>query len=167
MKRLLLGLFIGLAVVLQISLLPALRPFGVVPNLVLVTVVLAALFAATSDMLVAAVLAGLLLDLVSGSGFGLWSGILVLATLVTGVMHRSGLEIRGALVAPVVVAAGTLLFTAGTLLVLGGGAANWPVLTLLGRFVVELLLNLTLVAMLKPVARVLFGGGQTRFELGG
>jgi rod shape-determining protein MreD len=167
MKRAALIVFMGVMVVLQLSLLPGLRPFGVVPNVALVGVVLSAIYLATSEVLVAAAVAGLILDIVSGPGFGLWTGVFILVTLVAGLMQRSGIEITGTVVALGLVAAGTLVISLVLWVTLIAHAHQFPVFVLSGRLLVELVLNLGLTVALKPVARWMFGGGQSRFELGG
>src|SRR5471032_2090666 len=109
MKRVGLVVIAILAVLLQVSLLPALRPLGVVPNLMLVVVVLMGLEGTASVALVVAVVGGVAVDMASGANFGLWTGVLVLAALATGLIHRSGVELGGSVVAVILVTAGTIL----------------------------------------------------------
>src|SRR5471030_2509367 len=111
MKRLGLAVLAIISILLQVSLLPALRPFGVVPDLILVVVVLMGLEGTASAALVLAVVAGLILDMASGANFGLWTGLLVLAALAAGLLHRAGVELSGPLVAVVMIVAGTILET--------------------------------------------------------
>jgi rod shape-determining protein MreD len=138
-------------VILQLSLLPALRPLGVVPNLALVLVVLVGLEGTASQALVIAVAGGLALDLASGANFGLWTGVLVLAALAAGLVHRAGIELAGATVAAVMVAMGTMVMTAAILSGLVRSVTDWPVGMLMGRFATELVLNLILTVALRPL----------------
>lgn len=148
--------FIVLAVVvllMQISLLPALHPLGVVPNLILVFVVLVGLESTSSSAVLLAVVLGVGLDLSSGANLGMWTGVLVLAALVTGLLHRGGVETGGPLVPAVMVAAGTLLVSLIVLTGLINVASSWPVGSLLGRFACELVLNLGLMMLVRPLVR--------------
>lgn len=160
MRRILAFTLVALSVVLQVSLLPAFRPLGVVPNLALVMVVLVALKLATSEALIAATAAGLALDVAGGANFGLWTGTLMLATLVIGMVHRAGIELDRAFVAPVLVMAGTVVLTSVIWLgLLTGGQHLAPGFVL--KLVVELVINLTLTVVLSPVVRVVSGGVRT------
>lgn len=153
MRRLGLSVCVALAVLLQLSLLPALQPFGVVPNLVLVVVVLAGLEGVASATLVAAVAAGLAVDLASGADFGLRTGLLVLVVLVIGWLRRAGIELAGGLVAAVLVTAGTVLTSGAILLSVAGVVNDWPVMALLAKLGLELMINLGLLIMLRPVVQ--------------
>jgi rod shape-determining protein MreD len=157
MKRAGLVALIVAGVLLQMSLLPALRPFGVVPNLVLVLVVLIGLEGVSSRALIAGVGAGFILDLVSGSNFGLWTGCLVLAALVTGLLHRSGIE-PGAGITSVMVAAGTAVMAVVIVVGLWPTTADVPIGLLAGRLLMEIVLNLGLAMALRPAVRWLTGG---------
>ena len=167
MRRLGLIILIGLAVVLQVSFLPALRPLGVVPNSVLVMVVLCALYIATSEALVAAAICGLLLDLASGANFGLWTGVLLLATLGIGMLHRSGIELDRVVVAPALVGVGTLVTASVIWLGMAASIARFPLTDLIGRLVIELMINLALTMLLRPVVRATLVGRRRQFESGG
>jgi hypothetical protein len=154
MKRFGLILLAVVSLLMQIALLPALRPFGVVPNLMLVLVVLVGLEGTASAALAIAVAGGVALDLASAANFGLWTGVLVLASLVAGLLHRAGLELRGPAVAIVIVAAGTVLEAAIILLGLVNVVSHWPVESLLLRLAGELVINLGLTVCLRPVVRL-------------
>jgi hypothetical protein len=157
------GLFVvalAVAVLAQMSLLPALRPFGVVPNLALVMVVLVGLEGTASLALAVAVAGGFALDLASGANLGLWTGVLVLAALVGGLVHRAGIEVEGPLVPGIMVAAGTILMT---VVVLGGlvsTVTHWSVGLLVRRCLIELVLNLILMMMVRPLVRWAVPRGQ-------
>jgi rod shape-determining protein MreD len=152
---------------LQLSLLPALRLFGVVPNLVLVVVTLVALNVVTTEALAVAVLSGLILDLAGSAYFGLWTGALVLVTLVVGLMGRAGIELDGLWVALAVVAAGTVVITLAIWSSLAAAGGGFPVsVAWNSRLVVELVLNLVLVTMLRPLLRMLAPRGGQGLEPG-
>jgi rod shape-determining protein MreD len=158
---------LGLSVLLQMSLLPALRPLGVVPNLVLVMVVLISLNVGTSEVLLGAILSGFVIDLANGTNFGLWMGILMLVALVVGIMQRSGLELAGVVAASVLVAAGTLVMTSVIWLSLFASVANLAPLNLARSLAVELVLNLILMMALRRVVRRILAGTGAAHELGG
>jgi hypothetical protein len=159
-KRLGLILLAAVCVLLQTSLLPALRPFGVVPNLALAMVVLVGLEGTASMALTIAVLGGFALDLASGTNFGLWTGVLTLAALVAGLLHRAGIELGGGLIATAMVTVGTLVTTAVVLVGLANTVMHWPIGWILGRLAIELVLNLILTLLLRPVVRWLMPTSQ-------
>ncbi len=153
-------LLLGLVLAVQIGLMPALRPFGAVPNLMLVFVVLVGLAGTASTALIAALIGGLLLDLTSGADFGLRIGLLVLAALVTGLVHRAGLTLAGPAVVMAVVAAGTVVENAAVLAGLAGSGTGWPLGFIVGKLALEVVLNLGLILMMRPlVARLIADAG--------
>ncbi len=160
MRRLAAALVVAAAVLIQLSLLPALRPFGVVPNLLLVVIVLVCLSLPTSEVLVAAAAGGLVLDLGSGANFGLWTGVLMLVALVGGVLHRAGIELDRAPVAPALVAVGTILIAVGVWIGLLKSGGPWPGLSPGGRLLVELVINLSLTMLLRGPLGWLMGMGR-------
>lgn len=81
-----------ISLVLQLSFLPALRPFGVVPNIVLMVIAAAALTGPLVTAMILGLGCGFLLDLVSGSDFGLQTGLLALGVLLAAYVSRSGLQ---------------------------------------------------------------------------
>lgn len=152
MKRVGLVVLAIASILMQISLLPALRPFGVVPNLALVMVTLIGLEGTASTALMAAVAGGVVLDMASGANFGLWTAVLVLAALAAGLVHRAGIELGGPTVAVVIVAIGTVVET--TVIVLGvAGSATLQPGVIVSRLMAELALNLVLTIMLRPLVR--------------
>jgi hypothetical protein len=153
MRRAGLILLVAVCVLIQVSLLPALRPFGVVPNLLLGLVALVGLEDTASLALVVAVAGGITLDVASGTPFGMWTVVLVLAALVTGLIHRAGLELAGGLVAGGIVGVGTIIMNLGVLLSLAPVVSHWPVGTLLARIGLQLGLNLILVWVLNPLVK--------------
>lgn len=158
----------GMAVLLQLSLLPGLRPLDVVPNLMLVMVVLIALNVATSEALVMAAVCGLILDLAGSANFGLWTGLLVLVVLVVGIVGRAGFELDRVWVALGLVSAATIVMTLAVwsaLAVRGGGfsmSLGWS-----GRLLAELVLNLILTITLQRLVRWALPRGGPGLESGG
>jgi rod shape-determining protein MreD len=152
-KRVVFWVVVAVVMLAQISLLPGLRPFGVVPSAALVLVVLVGVESTASLAIVVAVAGGLVLDLTSGVNIGLWTGVLVLAALVTGFLHRAGVEMDSPVVPGVVVAAGTLLAAVVVLAGLVNVTAHWPAGFLVSRVGLELMLNLILMILLRPVVR--------------
>jgi rod shape-determining protein MreD len=168
MRRLAVFVLAGLAVILQLSLLPALRMFGVVPNLVLVVVVLIALNVATSEALLTAAVSGLVIDLASGTNFGLWMGALMLVTLVVSFVGRAGIELDGVLVALVLVGISTAVMTLAVWLPLITGVSGLAVpVAWGGRLATELVINLILTIMLRPLVRLALPSGKPGLESGG
>jgi len=167
-KQLIIFFIMALTVMLQVSLLPALRPLGVVPNVALVIIVLVALNSATSQAVLAAAAGGLVIDMAGGTAFGLWVGAFVLMTLVVGLLVRAGVELDGPLVPLVLVTAGTVVMTLAiwsSLVTRSGGlpvSVAWG-----GRLALELVINLILTLMLRPLIAWALSGGGSRHESGG
>jgi rod shape-determining protein MreD len=80
----LLVLALGLAALIQVSLLPAMRIAGVYPNLPLMVVVAWALLRGPRSAIIWAIIAGLWLDLLSGRAFGGYTLGLVVAAYLAG-----------------------------------------------------------------------------------
>lgn len=167
MRRLGVFLLMSLVVILQVSFLPAVRLFGVVPNIALVMMVLVSLSVVTSEALIVAALSGLVLDLVSGPNFGLWTGVMMLIALVVGMMQRAGLELDRMFVALVLVAAGTAVIALVIWTALFPSVAHWPAVELAGRLAIELVINLVLTILLWSPVRLLLGGSGPQAESGG
>lgn len=81
-----------LAAILQVSLMGALRIGGVVPNLVLVLVVSLVVWGAASEALLAAIVAGLIMDVSSAGTFGLAASSLVVIALGLVALRQLGLD---------------------------------------------------------------------------
>ncbi len=133
------------AVWLQLAWLPFVRPWGVVPNVVLIVVVLAALELPVSAGLGLAIVAGLLLDLAGGGWFG-WS-MLVLVTLVLAVGFvntQIGWELDGWWEPVILVVAATMSMSLGIFLAVlaEGGTIHWPVVMM--HLVIESAVNIGL-----------------------
>jgi rod shape-determining protein MreD len=161
-------LFVGLILILQIAFLPALRPLGVVPNMILVLVILVGLTGTASLALGVALVGGLLLDLTSGADFGLRLGLLILTALATGFVHRAGLQAGGSVVALAVVAVATVV---AHLTILAGllaqdGFAQWPWGFLIGTLTLEIMLNLLIAMALWPLVKMVTPGTAQLPEVG-
>lgn len=166
MRRIRLYLLMGVAVVLQISLLPALRLFDVVPNVALVMMVLCSVWIATSESLSVAVVAGAVLDIASGVNFGLWMGVMMTVSLAAGLTHRAGIELDQPFTPIAFVLAGTTLTTLVIWIGMASSVMHWSFGVMAGRLGVELLLNLGLVIGLRPFVRMVLGGEGFEAKLG-
>lgn len=165
MRRGRLALIVALVVLLQIGFVPALRPGGVVPNLVLCLVALVGLYGSATMALAVALGCGLLVDLASSTDFGLRVALLVLVALVAGLVYRAGLELSGPVVELVLVAAGTVVANAAVLVDLVGVTGSWPLGLVVGKLGLELVLNLGCTLLLRPVVR--WGMGREAASLAG
>lgn len=146
-----LGLIVAVSVVLQLGLLAPMRPLGVVPNLLLGLVVLVGLSGSATAALAVAIICGLILDIVSGADFGLRTGLFAMVALVAGMTHRAGFDTRGLLVPMALVMAATVVQALVVMAGLIGSTIGWSPGAVLGRLGIELVLNLGLVALLKPL----------------
>jgi rod shape-determining protein MreD len=160
MKRVGLILLVAIVVLIQVSWLPFIRPFGVVPGLVMVVVVLMALEHTTRLALAVAVAAGLALDLASGANFGLWTGLLVLQVLAAAYIRQAGIEVDGPTVPLAMVVVGTILLTVLVLLSLMRSLGNVPAGWVAARVAGELVINLGLVMLLRPLVRLTSDGAS-------
>ena len=167
MRTFVILILLGASVILQMSLLPAFRPLGVVPNLVLVMVVLISLHAATSQALLGAILSGFVIDLANGTSFGLWMGVLMLVALIVGLMHRAGLELASGVAASILVTGGTLVMTGVIWMSLFANIGVRVPLSLVRSLAFELVLNLILVMLLRRFVRWAVVGSGGRQESGG
>lgn len=151
MRRVLLLLVVTAAIATQVSLIPALRPFGVVPDIVLVLVLLLGLRSTVSQALILALVGGIVMDLSSGTDFGMHTGILVLAALSTGLVRRSGLALVGPLIAVGLVLVLTLISDALSLAAIMGSLSIGTSGSVLAIVLGELVLNLALVLGIRPI----------------
>ena len=140
-------------VILQVGYVAALRPFGVVPNLILVVVLVVGLQATLSQSLIIALIGGLALDISSGTDFGLRTVLLVLAALATGFVRRSGITLLGPSIALLVVGIGTVVIDLAVLMGVAGSVGQWPFAKLLSIMAIELFINLLLVLAIQPLYR--------------
>jgi hypothetical protein len=78
-------------------------------------------------------------------------GLLVLVALATGFVHRAGLAGNGFLVALVMVALATILSDLVVLVGLVNATTHWPVGLLIGKTLIEVMLNLVGTLLLRPL----------------
>lgn len=157
---------LGLAALLQVSLLPALRVAGVYPNLLLILVVGWALLRSTRSAVVWALIAGLWLDLLSGGVFGVYTLGLVTAAVLTGTSGQTIYRASPTL-ALIMVTIGTVLqyFIQVLLLWING---NSPVVTniFLRLTLPEIVYNCVLMLAIYPLlVRIERATGQERLPL--
>jgi rod shape-determining protein MreD len=110
-KRWIINLYIGiplliLVAVLQSSILPQIRIFGLVPNLMLLTVVAWSFRRGPNDGIVWGMIGGLMIDLASGAPLGISPLPLMIAALVVGAGRAR--IFSGNLVLPVIISLLTL-----------------------------------------------------------
>lgn len=134
------------AAVLQATFLAGWRPLGVVPGLALVVVVRAAVIGTASQALVAAVAAGLVLDLAAGDRFGFNTTFLVITVLAVAQLRRGGTVFSGALEAAAVGLASFITMVLMAALMIG--QARLPLGVLGGRVALTALVNVTLAILL-------------------
>lgn len=163
MKFILLALGTIVAASAQVTFLAALRPWGVVPNLLLVAALVAAVYLETSSAVVMALAGGLMADLASGSDFGLRMGAYGLMVLATVAVRRGGLELRrfGLLAGAVIVASISFdCFVLASLWLAGGRGFDLGVIG--GRMALGAAINLALLGLIWPLASRLLGGDTVR-----
>jgi len=136
---------------LQIYFMGGMRPFGVVPNLLLIVMICAGQTCSASETLAMALGGGLLVDLASGSDFGLRMAFYSVVALAVLVARQRGLNFENAALLLAGVTAGGLLYN---LLVIVGilsqqGIIGWGVVGV--RVGSELLLNAGLALVLRPL----------------
>jgi rod shape-determining protein MreD len=152
-----------LAAWLQTTWFGHVRPLGVMPNVMLVVIVLFGLWSNASPTLAAAIGGGLLLDLASGSDFGLRTAFFAVVALAIVAGRQYGLHSESVLAGLAIVALGTVLYNVVVLATIGAPIA--PVVV--QRIGAELIDN-EVILLLLMLARVNLGGGRVRatFDLG-
>lgn len=139
------------AVALQISFIPALRPLGVVPELVLIAIVALATGGSIVQAMVLAVASGIVLDTVSSSDFGLQTGLLALAVILCAFVRRSGFQIGRRLQLVIVT---TVISSLGSVIIISElvlAGVQVQAATAIGRWTTLELLNIGIVIILGPV----------------
>lgn len=141
------------AVIIQLSWFSHVRPFGVMPNLVLTVVIVTALWSRATTALASAVVCGILLDLASGSDFGLRTAFFTVVVLAIIATRQLGLHAESFSIALAITAAATILANLMIVLSVIGSTAgvDWSVVAL--RVALEVLYNSILIA-------ILFGGRE-------
>lgn len=148
-------LIVVLAALLQASFLAAWRPAGVIPNLLLVVVIFLAATRPASGALAAALMGGLLLDLASGSDFGLRMGFYSLVALGVVVVKRLGGDYDDWALLVTTVIASALVFNLAVLANLAQAhiEISWRLAGV--RFGIEAVFDLMVLGLLKPWSRYL------------
>lgn len=142
---------------LQQATLPTIRPFGVVPNLVLVVVVLLASRLPLPTSLGLAVTVGWLLDSSSGSDYGLRTSFYVLLTLATAILRQIGSDLDNLSLQASLVVAATVLLNVAILVNLALLHVNLPLRIIALKLTAEIGCNLVLLLPTKWVLSRLFG----------
>lgn len=123
----LLVLALGLAALVQVSLLPAFSVAGVFPNLNLMVITAWALLRGTRSAVIWALIAGLWLDLLSGQWFGAYTLGLVAAAYLAGLarqtVYRPSIWLAVAMAAAVTLIQNAIQLV---LLLLNGGTPSLP-----------------------------------------
>lgn len=163
MRNAVLVVVLAVAVILQLSFLPALRPFGVVPNILLPIIVCIGLYGRASTAVLAAVLCGLCMDMASGTDFGVWTGTFVLAALACGFVHRAGVELVSA-VSLVIVALGIVVANGVILTSVFGAAGPWS--SVISSLLIQLVIDLIITAAIGPAVRAIVGQGNPEILIG-
>jgi rod shape-determining protein MreD len=111
----------------QIYFLATWRPAGIVPNLLAVVVILAGLAWRVSETLILALAGGLLLDLASGSDFGLRMAFFSLLALLVAVLARLGMDFENVGILLLLLLGATVIYNLAVIanLVLTGEVIAW------------------------------------------
>ena len=152
-----------LAAWLQTSWFGHVRPFGVMPNVMLVVVTLFGLWSNASSTLAAAIGGGLLLDLASGSDFGLRTAFFTFLALAIIAGRQYGLHADSFITVVGIVVLGTVVYDVVVL-----ATINAPIVSVVfGRIGRELLDNVLLLGLV-VLARINLSGGRSRssFDIG-
>lgn len=104
-----------LTVWLQASFLGALHPFGIIPNLALIFILLASAVCTASETVAMAVSIGLILDLASGADFGLRTAFFSLLALMAIMLRRNGADFERPSMIVAAICGGTVLYNAAVL----------------------------------------------------
>ena len=151
MRNWLLTLTLIVAVILQVSFLGAWRPLGVVPNLVLVTLIWLSFTLPVQSLLIAAAGSGLALDLLSGADFGLRMVFMLTVALAILVIRQLGADVESMSLGLAVVAAATVFYNLAVLAGLVALGAHLPGVNIAGIIGREIILNLLLALLVHPI----------------
>jgi rod shape-determining protein MreD len=150
------------AVILQIAYFGHLRPIGVIPNLMLVLVIVSGLFSAATPTVATALFGGLLLDLASGSDFGLRMAFYLLAALVVIALRQFGVHPESLLNALILIVVLTAVFDLA--IVSSIGPPNAPVLLIITK---EAVVNAVIGLILLVGVALIQGRKRVTGEIGG
>ncbi|HSH31761.1 MAG TPA: hypothetical protein VK963_03805 [Candidatus Saccharimonadales bacterium] len=166
MRVVTLALVVLLSVWLQVSFLGAARPLGVLPNLLLVVVIYAGLAATATEAVAMALGGGILLDVVSGTDFGLRMGFYSLLALVIIMIKRAGANFDNIGLVLLSTIGGTVAYNAAVITGLMLAGASLPVSVGAVRVGLETVINLILVLLAGRLLVRLFKAGGMKQELG-
>ena len=110
MKYVAQGIVVFLAYIIQTTILPHLKLFGVVPNLILVIVISFALYFRAFDAVVAGIILGVLADVFSGKAFGFNTVMYIIFALACGKLINKFIQLS-ALTASLVTFLGSVLYS--------------------------------------------------------
>jgi rod shape-determining protein MreD len=151
------------AAILQATYLAGWRPLGIVPGLALVVIIRAAVLGTASRALIAAVIAGLVLDLTAGDRFGFNTTFLVVVVLGVAWLRRGGTVFGLGTELLVVVAASIFQVLLSAALMIGhaglplGALAGQLLLTTLINVVLALITYTALGSVMRPLEEGSFG----------
>jgi rod shape-determining protein MreD len=151
-----------LAAWLQVSLFGHLRPLGIIPNCMLLTVIVFGLWSDATPALAAAVGGGLLLDLASGSNFGLNMAFYVVVALAIIAGRQLGLHATSLVTGIAITIIGTLLYNLVILATIKASVSG----VVAGRVGRELVVNLVLLALLYVIRANIGSRSRVTAELG-
>jgi cell shape-determining protein MreD len=134
-----------LAVVsLQTAFFGYVRPFGVMPNLLLVVVLMQGLFGSASGAVAMGIGGGLLLDIASGSDFGLRTAFYASLTLAVIVIRQLGLHLDALWVTALVAIVATIGFDIAILFTIGFANLGGQFGIIFGKILIESAENMLL-----------------------
>lgn len=127
------------AVLLEVAFFGHVRPFGVMPNLMIIVVTISAMWSQATPTLVAALLGGLLLDGASGTDFGLRTAFFAALALTVIAARQLGLHTDSVITTLMIVAVATALFDLAVLTSVISGPLNSGFI--IGQIAREVVLN--------------------------
>jgi rod shape-determining protein MreD len=148
-KRLAQFLAVVLGAWLQVSWFGHVRPLGVMPNVVLIVVVLFGLWSDATTALAAGLGGGFLLDLASGSDFGLRMAFYVVVALALIAGKQLGLHAESLVTSALAVIIGTLIYNLAVLATLSVPLLSGVVVSRVGAELVDNLVLLGLVTLIR------------------
>jgi rod shape-determining protein MreD len=161
-KRVAQALVVVFGAWLQVSWFGHVRPLGVMPNVVLVVVVLFGLWSDATAALAAAIGGGFLLDLASGSDFGLRMAFYVVVVLALVAGKQIGLHADSLVTPLLAVIIGTIIYNLAVLATLGAPISG----VVISRVGAELVDNVVLLGLVTLVRLNLPRRSRTTLELG-
>ncbi|HSX48259.1 MAG TPA: rod shape-determining protein MreD [Candidatus Nanoarchaeia archaeon] len=136
---------------LQLYFLGNMRPLGVLPNLLIIVIIYAGLLREATETLAIALGGGLILDLASGADFGLRMAFYAVLALVVMVLRQMGADFENLGLVLATTAVGAFLYNLAVITGLALQHGSVPLSLAAGRIGRELLLDLVLVVLLRPL----------------